>query len=63
MYNTKIEKETPFKRYITKAIEQTSKFTKGHAKSKKKMKMIFFLLLAEFFVNFDVCSIAFGMHL
>ena len=33
---TKIEKGTPFKRYIQKAIEQTSKFTEGHAKSRKQ---------------------------
>ena len=33
---TKIEKGTPFKRYITKAIEQTSKFTEGHAKSREQ---------------------------
>ena len=35
-FKTNIEKGTPFKRYITKAIEQTSKFTEGHAKSREQ---------------------------
>ena len=63
---------------MTKAIEQTSKFTKGHAKSRKKklpvaknytavlgMQLVTFcsLLLAWPFVNFDVFSIAFVMYL
>ena len=36
LYRTKIEKGTPFKRCTTKAIELTSKFTKGHAKSREQ---------------------------
>ena len=33
---TKIEKVTPFKRSITKSIEQTSKFTEANAESRTK---------------------------
>ena len=32
----KLKKGTPFKRYTTKAIEQTLKFTKGHAKGREQ---------------------------
>ena len=36
---TKIEKGTPFKRSITKSIEQTSKFTEANAESRKKYQL------------------------
>ena len=36
IFKTKIEKGTPFERYITKAIEQTSKFSQGITKSRQK---------------------------
>ena len=64
---TKIEKGTPFKRNITKAIEQISKFIENNAKNREKnlpaTGKFFFLLLALSSVNFDVCSIAFVMFL
>ena len=36
IFKTKIEKGTPFKRSITKSIEQTSKFTEANAESRTK---------------------------
>ena len=37
-------KRTPFRRYITKAIEQTSKFTENIAKSRQKKKYIYIFM-------------------
>ena len=44
---TKIERGTPFKRYITKAIEQTSKFTEDITKSRQKKEIMMSFKIGE----------------